>query len=796
MKIFGIEINRAKTASDVVKVVPKTIETQPTIPLKSSFPKQELGDSGTRMMSGIITEDYNPQLQGIQGVKIFDQMRKSDGTVRAAVLACTLPIRRATWYVKSASEDPKDKEIADMVKNALFDWIEDMTFDDVVRQALLMIPFGVMPFEKVYGVKTDGGKSWVTLKKLAPRLPTSIQQWELSDKTFGIQQIRQDGVLAQIPGSKLLIFVNEREGDNWWGTSMLRAAYKHWYYKDGFYKIDAVAFERQGLGVPKIKMPQGYTVSDEQKATQAMQNLRANEKAYLLLPPGYDAEFMDMGSSTTRDPEKSINHHNKQILQSVLAQFLELGQTSSGSGSHALSADHSDLFLKGVEAVAGNLASTISKDLIEELVNLNFNDVSKYPTLEYSGISKDDVTGITAAYNTLLGAGAIDKIDADQQYFRSLLGLPEIIQDDLDAIETDAVDGGIEETEPPADGAPAADAPIDPTKPKPDAKDAKKVDKAAADTKKKASHRHSHTHHTLKRKFDDGSGYMTWRPLTFAEQKVSFSNIEKTITELEDAFGTAATQAMKDAKDAFMVKLHKAITEGDTKAIQDLEIKFVADYKAILKDTMKKAYEYGKSNVSTEIGVAVPANNAASLAEIDLLADTVANKAASDIEARAKTAVANALKQNLSPLQTSGAVDAALDDLIDQSVINAKGLVVSQSINTGRNDVFERNGDIVYGLQRSEVLDYATCNFCLSMDGRVVDKEDSWAQTDTFHNNCRGIWVAILKDEQDPPEIGGIPDNLDEYYTGVPNGLVQPPRPMTLPGTLADDYYKAQKAKK
>ncbi|HQU08207.1 MAG: hypothetical protein B7X04_04335 [Parcubacteria group bacterium 21-54-25] len=74
-------------------------------------------------------------------------------------------------------------------------------------------------------------KKYVTLKKLAPRLPKSILMWELTDQTFGIQQIRQDGVLAQIPGSKLLIFVNEREGDNWWGTSILRGAYQHWYHK-------------------------------------------------------------------------------------------------------------------------------------------------------------------------------------------------------------------------------------------------------------------------------------------------------------------------------------------------------------------------------------------------------------------------------------------------------------------------------------------------------------------------------------------------------------------------------------
>lgn len=803
MKILGFEIKKAQTAAEptpgstVVKVLPSTISTQPSIPLKRSYPRAEIGDSGTRGLSGIITEEYNPQLQGVAGVKIYDQMRRSDGTVRAAILACTLPIRRAKWFVNAVSQDPKDVEIANMVEHSLFDWLEDMTWDDVVRQALLSVSLGVMTFEKVYGIKDHDGKSYVTLKKLAPRLPTSIQQWELPDKTFGIQQIRQDGVLANIPGSKLLIFVNEREGDNWWGTSMLRAAYKHWYYKDGFYKIDAVAFERQGMGIPKITMPVGYTESDERKASQAMQNLRSNESAFLLLPPNYTAEFMDMGSSTTRDPERSINHHNKEILQSVLAQFLELGQTSSSSGSRATSEDHSDLFLKAVDAIANMITSEINKKLIPELVDLNFNDVTIYPKIDFSGISKVDVTALGTTYSQLVTAGGIKPINGDEQYLRAMLGLPARTQEDDDQDAQDIQDGIDME---PGDDSQGEEEmmdmdPADPKKPMP--ADNKKVDDASkkkpTPTKTEA---HDHRHdRKLKRKFDDGDGFMSWRPLTFAEKKVSFSLIEDNMNNIEDSFDALARTILANAKDAFMEKLYKAMQDGDTKAIQDIEIKFISDYKALLKDTMKKAYEYGKNNVSTEIGVAVPSNNAQSLAEIDLLADSIATKTAGDLESKAKIEVANALKQDTSTLQAAGSVDATLEKLIDDTIINTKGLIVSQSINNGRNDVFERNADNIHGLQRSEILDDRTCNFCLSMDGRVIDTEDSWAKTEIFHSNCRGIWVAILNDEQDKPDVGGIPDNLGDYYTGVPNGLIQPPRPMTLPGTLADDFNKASKKK-
>jgi len=775
MKILGFEISKASTAKEPTSTIRSvTQETKPSVPLKKAKPYIELGDSGTKGLSGIIVEEYNPQLQGLQGVRVYDQMRKSDGTVRAAVLACTLPIRRAKWFVNSVSEDPKEIEIANMVEHALFDWLEDMTWDDVVRQALLFVPFGVMVFEKVYGTKEVDGKTYITLKKLAPRLPTSIQQWELPDKTFGIQQIRQDGFIANIPGSKLVTFINELEGTNWWGTSMLRAAYKHWYFKDNFYKIDAIAFERQGLGIPKITMPVGYTESDQTAAKIAMKNLRANEDAFLILPPNYTAEFMNMGASSTRDPEKSINHHNKEILQSVLAQFLELGQTSSSSGSRATSEDHSDLFLKAMDAIANTLTSEINKRLIPELVDLNFNDVTTYPKLDFSGISKTDVQGIAEVYSSLVTSGGIKPIASDEQYLRAMIGLPARTQDDEDPDSEDIKDG------------------VDVDVPK---KNTKKKEKTEIEEEEIEAHDHSACR-GKKIKMSEGENFTSWRPLTFAEEKVTFDRIEKAIEDIEGTFAKDAKEALKKAKDVYVNKLQSAMSVNDMKAIQEIEIKFVAEYKSILKDAMKKAYEYGKNNVSTEMKVAVPPNVAASIANIDLMADTIANKTASDIETKAKIAISNNASSGVSVAQAIGAVDLLLDEAIDKAVRETSGIVVVQSLNNGRNDVFQRNKDMIHALQRSEVLDYATCNFCLSMDGRVIDADDYWARTSVYHTNCRGIWVEILKDEENPPEITGIPDSLGDYFTGIPNGLVQPPKPTTLPGTLADDFAKENRKKK
>jgi predicted RNA-binding protein YlxR (DUF448 family) len=81
-------------------------------------------------------------------------------------------------------------------------------------------------------------------------------------------------------------------------------------------------------------------------------------------------------------------------------------------------------------------------------------------------------------------------------------------------------------------------------------------------------------------------------------------------------------------------------------------------------------------------------------------------------------------------------------------------------------------------LQRSEVLDQRTCIFCESMDSRIVSTDDDLASTDQFHVNCRGIWVAILNDEADKPDITGVPQSLRDRMSTATTDLKQPKTPL------------------
>jgi len=82
------------------------------------------------------------------------------------------------------------------------------------------------------------------------------------------------------------------------------------------------------------------------------------------------------------------------------------------------------------------------------------------------------------------------------------------------------------------------------------------------------------------------------------------------------------------------------------------------------------------------------------------------------------------------------------------------------------------------------------CNYCVSIDSRIVEKDDSFAQNDLFHSSCRGMWVEILTDEVEKPPIGGIPNSLRERFGGTVNRLIQPQKPIVDKDSVASQFLK------
>lgn len=394
----------------------------PAQPPKPKPPKRgEIGDSMGLSDGGVIqSDDYNKNLTGTGRIKIFDKMRLGDATVRAMLQIIKLPIRAANWRIDPASDARSDKKIAEFIEGELFD-NGTRTWDEILNNALIYLDYGSMPFEIVYEFRQIEEQVMIGLRKLAARKPDTIQSWKLKNGKTGISQYTVNG-LFEIPIEKCIVFINDREGENWEGISLLRYAYKHWFIKDKLYLIDAMAFERQGLGIPFGKMPVGATDADKDKMDEVLENMRANEKGFARYPTDWEVGFMDMKAGTARNPKQMVDHHDRQIPKSVLAQFIELG--ANGGGSYALQKDQGAIFIMALEAIAKTVRDTTQKYLVEKLVDYNY-DVEDYPKLGYDAIGQKDLNVFTTALQRVIQTEVIKPDDTIEKYTRDMMDLPE-----------------------------------------------------------------------------------------------------------------------------------------------------------------------------------------------------------------------------------------------------------------------------------------------------------------------------------------------------------------------------------
>ena len=399
--------------------------------------QRQLGFVGTPVFNGFLRDagEYNPQLEGLSAVRTYEKMRRSDAQVSATLLACELPIRSAAWDVVAASEDPVDRVIANFVRDNLFGGLEftspsgvktSQCWDDVLRNALLMLAFGASAHEEIYAI--DGGM--VRLARLAPRLPATFYRWIMDSdgetllalNQYGYRNGNYESVL--IPADRLAIFTFNQEGANFFGRSMLRPAYMHWYIKHQLYRIDAIAGERNGLGVPTIEQGPGSSKEDREAAAQWVQQLAAHEKTGISLPAGWKFALKGV-EGNLRDLYNSIQHHNIEISRTALAFFMNLGMGARSSSNRALADSQTDFFFLALQATADQIARTVSYTTIKQLVDYNWEGVSSYPQLVVSNLRARNMSETLDLLTRLAQSGIVAPYPELAQYIRRELGLPQ-----------------------------------------------------------------------------------------------------------------------------------------------------------------------------------------------------------------------------------------------------------------------------------------------------------------------------------------------------------------------------------
>lgn len=398
--------------------------------------------------------DVNPELTGPAKFLQYDEMRKTDASVKSLLWFPGLSVRSAAWSLDPKDKaDPLDRLIADFCAQNLglegYDGWMTQSWDKQTDQALTMLAFGPCIEELIWEDVTtwydaDGDPHLTRpLGRLALRPASSIDKVERNPNGT-IRRVVQNLVGAKpIKGDKLSYMVFEEEAGRWEGVSMLRPAWGPWRLKRALMIAAGIGWDRFSMGLPVVHHPD--TAEGEARAKSIGRSIRGHQRAYVRfpVPQGMTKDESEWaleivnGAQTLADPTPLLKWFCDQIAEAGLQQFTRQGMGETGA--RATAEVQVDPFFLAVQAIANTIRRERSRQVIRELVRVNFGEdaaQNRMPVLSVSKIQARNVQVISNAIS-VLGAVGFSFTDREaQDDIRELLGLTKL-PDDLDSMGID-----------------------------------------------------------------------------------------------------------------------------------------------------------------------------------------------------------------------------------------------------------------------------------------------------------------------------------------------------------------------
>ena len=407
---------------------------------------------GTNGYGSIFFEEFLPELRGIKGVHAYTEMADNDATVGAILYAIEMLMRPVDFTIEPASDSAKDKEAAEFVESCMNDM--ERTWPDTLSEILSFMTYGWSYHEIVYKRRVGKTNSPITnskyndgligWRKLPIRAQDTLEGWEYKDNTddlVGMTQVAPPNFdRVTIPIEKALHFRTRSRKDNPEGRSILRTAYRAYYFKKRLEEIEGYGMERDLAGFPVLYAPADMPIWDDDeemrqvlsRAELIVSSIRRDAREGLVLPggeKGWKLELVSSGSRRQFDTNAIIDRYDKRIATSVLADFVMLGQQQVGS--FALADNKTKIFALAVGTYLDIICEVFNNQAIPRLIDINgdhFKGISDYPKMVHGDIEDKDLAPFASFLKEMIGAGVIQPDEALEEEVRRVGGLPEKVE--------------------------------------------------------------------------------------------------------------------------------------------------------------------------------------------------------------------------------------------------------------------------------------------------------------------------------------------------------------------------------
>lgn len=430
-----------------VEVVTKA-QSNGNATLPKRDPLIELGGSGLKRKTGLVDEEFLPQLRGDKAQKVYREMLDNDPVVGSIMFFIRMLIRQVNWHVEPFGEEDSDLENVEFVEQCMEDM--NLPWSAFIVECLSFLPYGWSFFEIVYKQRngdqegnkdvpssnfSDGKYGW---RKFAVRPHETRKKWLFDDgggiQAF-VQKLEKDEVV--IPIDVGLLFRTEISKGSPEGRSALRTAYRPWWFKKRFEELEAIGFDRNLTGLPVMEVPPEWFIESAYSeqlaiAEKTVRDLRNDEQAGLVMPAIYDeaghklTSFSLVASPGSKDAniDNAISRKNREIAMTVLADVILLGHERVGT--QALAVEKNAMFTSAITAWIIEIQDVVNAHAIKRLFRVNGLSTERLPLIKADDIEALNLAEVGKYIATLAGSGMPLFPDIElENYLRRLAGLPE-----------------------------------------------------------------------------------------------------------------------------------------------------------------------------------------------------------------------------------------------------------------------------------------------------------------------------------------------------------------------------------
>ncbi len=400
---------------------------------ESSGTFKELGVTGLNHQGGVIDEEFLRALSTKdRRIKIWNEMGDNDPVIGAILFTIEMLMRQVQWRVEpAAAGGAASLEAAAFLRSCMDDM--QSTWADTLSSVFTFLQYGHSVHEEVFkkrdgasddprlhSAEDDGRIGW---RKLAPRAQDTIESWVMDEHgdILGIKQVAPpDFKVVPIPSSRFLLFRTTAKKNNPEGRSILRNAYRPWYFKKRIEEIEGIGIERDLAGLPVAWVPASIlsttaSAADKAALTQMKKlvtQIRRDEREGAVFPLSYDANgnklydltLLSSGGTRQFDTNQIVSRYDSRIAMTTLADFIIMGHEKVGS--YALADSKTNLFATAIGSWMASVAEVFNRVAIPRLFALNTFSPEVTPSLAHDDIETVDLKQLGDLISKLSLAGA------------------------------------------------------------------------------------------------------------------------------------------------------------------------------------------------------------------------------------------------------------------------------------------------------------------------------------------------------------------------------------------------------